>query len=119
MTIRDQIQSALTEAMKAQDTVAVGALRSALSAIGNAEALPVSIVPSAGAIESAVALGSAESDRLLLDDDQQREVVEKEVAERETAITHYDELGRSDASEKLRAEVATLRDLLAGRPHEA
>ena len=113
MSIREDLQSALTEAMKAHDQTAVGALRSALGAIANAEAVPITIVPAAGAIEAAVGWGAAEADRLLLSDDEQREVVRHEIDERLTAIAQYDELGRSDAAEKLRHEVATLEPLLA------
>src|SRR5215468_9855921 len=39
--VRSRLQAALRTAMKAQDTVAVSALRSALAAIANAEAIPV------------------------------------------------------------------------------
>ncbi|MGJ6980882.1 hypothetical protein ACSDQ9_10205 [Aestuariimicrobium soli] len=113
MTVRDDLQVALTEAMKAQDSTAVGALRSALAAIANAEAVPITIVPAAGAIEAAVGLGAAEAERLLLTDDEQREVVEFEINERLSAITDYETHGRSDASEKLKHEVATLQAVLA------
>lgn len=112
--MRDDLQSALTEAMKARDLTAVGALRSALAAIGNAEALPITVLPAAGAIEAAVGLGAAEAERLLLSDDQQRQVVQAEIDERVSAIADYDHHGRSDAAEKLRHEVAALQAVLLG-----
>lgn len=112
--MREDLQSALTEAMVARDLIAVGALRSALAAIGNAEAMPITIMPAAGAIEAAVGLGAAEADRLQLSDDQQREVVQQEIDERIAAIADYDQHGRSDASEKLKHEVAALRAVLPG-----
>lgn len=112
--MRDDLQSALTEAMKARDLTAMGALRSALAAIGNAEAMPITIMPAAGAIEAAVGLGSAEADRLQLSDDQQREVVQYEIDERLAAISDYEQRGRSDASEKLKHEVAALQQVLLG-----
>ena len=62
MSIREDLQSALTEAMKAKDMTAVGALRSALAAIGNAEAVPMTVLPAAGAIEAVVGLGPVESE---------------------------------------------------------
>ena len=51
--LRARMASALTAAMRARDRVAVSAIRSALSAVANAEAVPVDTVPRAGAVEGA------------------------------------------------------------------
>ena len=48
--LRARMASALTEAMRARDRVAVTALRSALSAVSTAVAWPVDTLPPAGAL---------------------------------------------------------------------
>lgn len=44
-TVRDRLRAALPEAMKARDAVAVAALRSALGALDNAEAVDADLAP--------------------------------------------------------------------------
>jgi uncharacterized protein len=113
-----RLRVALTAAMKARDTVAVTALRAALAAIDNAGAVlptsdpaPVSDGSIAGAARG---LGAAEAERRALDDDALAALVWAEVTDREDAARGYDDAGRGDHAERLRAEAAALRRVIAG-----
>lgn len=103
--LRDRLRTALPAAMKARDAAAVTALRSALAAIENAEAVPA---PAPGDGPSglglpAVGLGATEAARRELDDAEVEQIVRDEVAERFDAAAEYDRLGQL-------AEAARLRD---------
>jgi uncharacterized protein YqeY len=116
---QDRITLALRDAMKARDKVAVGALRSVLGEIGNAEAVPVDgsspsnsdaeETPFAGSVEG---LGGGEADRRELTDADVISIVQSAMAERLTASEEYRTLGRDDAADVLDAEVAVLRSVL-------
>ncbi|WP_328403966.1 hypothetical protein [Nocardia sp. NBC_00403] len=98
--------------MKVRDRNAIAALRSALGAIDNAEAIDTVDVR-AGAIEnSAVGLGAAEARRRDLTEADIEQIVRLEIADRRTAPDEYDSLGRPDRGDPLRAEAATLDALL-------
>jgi uncharacterized protein len=87
-TLKAQIRSEMTAAMKAGDKIRVGALRMLLSSITNLEKeLLVQELP----------------------DDQVREVAGKEVKKRSESIEAFDAAGRTELAEKERAE----RDVLA------
>lgn len=105
-TIRARIRRDLTPAMRDQDMARVRALRSALGAIDNAEAVPTNA--RAGAIEDAsVGAGSTEAARRELTGADVREVLQQEVDEREAAATECVETA-PDWAEKLRAEAAVI-----------
>lgn len=112
MSVRDRLRAALTTAMKSRDATATAALRSALAAIDNAEAVevgrqsPMLHGPIPGA---AAGLGAAEVPRRVLTETEMVAVVEAEIAERESAARTYDGLGRRDEAERLRSEAAALR----------
>lgn len=113
---RDELRSRLLTARKQRDAVSVSALRTALSAIDNAEtpdAVPTtaSAGPVAGAVEG---LGAAEVPRKRLTDTELRTVVQGEVDERLAAA---DEMaaGYPERAAALRAEAAIIVDLLAAR----
>lgn len=108
-----RLREALPVAMKARDRVAVAALRSALAAIGNAEAVEVD--SPAGAIEaSPVGVGAAEAVRRVLGDADVVEIVRGEVAAREASARAYEAAGRADRAELLRAEARVLSAYLPG-----
>lgn len=90
-------------ARKQRDAVRVSALRSALSAIDNAE------TPDADGV---VSLGGAEVARRVLSDEQIRSLVRSEIDERLSAAFDCIEGGRADRAEALRAEVMVLTGLL-------
>lgn len=98
--------------MKARDLGAVAALRSALAAIDNAEAIDVGDAK-AGAMEnSAVGLGAAEALRRELTELEVEAIVRREIDERRIAATEYDRLGATDRRDRLTAEADTLTALL-------
>jgi uncharacterized protein YqeY len=110
--LRERLRAALPAAMKARDRNAIAAVRSALGAIDNAEAIDTPDAP-AGAIEaSAVGLGAAEGRRRDLSESDIEQIVRTEIADRATAADEYDSLGRTDRRDVLRAEAAALTALL-------
>ncbi|MET8426023.1 hypothetical protein [Nocardia sp. NPDC004860] len=108
-SLRERLRAALPVAMKARDRNATAALRSALGAIDNAEAVDGSDVR-AGAIESsAVGLGAAERARRDLTESDIAGIVRAEIDDRLTAAEEYDGLsGGADRAASLRAEAAAL-----------
>ncbi|MFD6351723.1 GatB/YqeY domain-containing protein [Nocardia tengchongensis] len=113
-SLRQRLRAALPAAMKSRDRDATAALRSALGAIDNAEAVDGSDIR-AGAIESsAVGLGAAERSRRDLTESDIADIVRTEIDERLTAAQEYDGLsGGADRAARLRAEAATLASHLA------
>lgn len=113
--LRQRLRAALPVALKARDRVAVAALRSALAAIDNAEAVTAG-PPAAGGLaieQSPRGVGAAEAQRLLLTEAQLEGIVRAEVTDRESAARDYDEAGRPERAGQLRAEAGVLRAHLA------
>ncbi len=111
--VRERLGTALRLAMRGRDRVAVSALRSAIAAIGNAEAVPVEDAPGAGAIETALTgVGAADAPRRVLSEADVIAIVREEISERDEAAAELDGLGREDASEPLRAGADLLREVL-------
>lgn len=110
--MRDILREDLKTALKNRDRGAANALRSALSAIDNAEAVAVDQPVVAGGGEhvagSTVGLGSGEVERRQLSEAEVRAIVENEVLERTSAAEEYEQLGRADLSEQLRSAAAVL-----------
>lgn len=97
--------------MKARDPVAMRALRSALGALDNAQAVDLSQAPSAqlGVIAGGVAgVGTGDVARRALSFDEQLAVLGQEIAERRALADCYDGLGQQDEAERLRAEAVVL-----------
>jgi uncharacterized protein len=114
-TLRERMRGALRTAMKARDRVALGALRSALAAIDNAEAVEVD--PSAGrnlAIElTPIGPGAAEAQRRVLTEAEVEDIVRAEAAAREASAADFETAGRPERAEQLRAEARVLMACLA------
>lgn len=111
--VRAALEAGLVPAMRARDAVTVSALRSALAALGNAEAVPSDGHPRAGAAEeAALGVGAADVPRRELSADEVRAVVEREVAERVEAADRLRALGRPADAERPATEAAVLRGLL-------
>jgi uncharacterized protein len=114
---RQRLQLALREALRARDTIAVSALRTALSAIDNASAVPVESTPApgtggphfAGAVSG---LCAAEAERHALTEPEVEQIVRAEVAERQAAAHDYDQAGRPDEAERLRREASVLMSVI-------
>jgi uncharacterized protein YqeY len=119
--LRERLSRALPVAMKARDRVAVAALRSALAAIANAEAVDASRAPPqpgppepggsgtgppfAGTVAG---LGATEVDRQTLTGAQVEEIVRAEIADRDTAAAGYERAGQLEQAERLRGEADVL-----------
>jgi uncharacterized protein YqeY len=115
--MRASLRGDLSAALKARDRVAISALRSALAAIDNAEAVPVEHTPSSTTGNKHVAgaaagLGAAEAERRHLTEADLRSIVGDEVRERLAAAEEYERFGRTEAAERLRAEAEVLSPYL-------
>src|SRR3954464_9952853 len=112
---RTRLREALLSARKDRDAARVSALRSALSAIDNAET-PDDVLLNAQSSETiaagVVGLGAAEVTRRELSDTQIRDLVHAEIDERLAAARDYTAGGHTNRAASLRAEAAVLRDLL-------
>jgi uncharacterized protein YqeY len=111
---RRTLRDALLVARKDRDSTRVSALRSALSAIDNAETPDDARVDAAssGTIAGGVVgLGAAEVARRELSDAEIRELLHAEVDERLAAARQID-TSHTDRAATLRAEAAVLTDLL-------
>ncbi len=112
---RRTLRDALLAARKDRDAARISALRSALSAIDNAETPDGSHLdaPASGKIAGGVVgLGAAEVARRDLSDTQIRELLHAEVDERLTAAEQFTAGGHTDRAATLRAEADVLTALL-------
>ena len=114
--LRDRLRRALTDAMKQPDRTAVTALRTAVSAIDNSEAVARPEPPSdvgSGAIAGAVhGVGRSEAVRRMLTEAEILDVVLDQIDERDQAADEYERVGQFDRANLLRAEAAVLRSHL-------
>ena len=104
--IKTRLRRALGVALKARDAGAVSALRSAMSAIGNAEAVAPAARPagtgSAHFAGTVAGLGAGEAQRRLLSEADADAIVRQEAAEREAAASEYERGGRAAEAARLR-----------------
>lgn len=118
--VRARLSQALRDALRSRDQATTSALRSALAAIANAEAVDASAQPAgppgsehfAGA---ATGLGAAEVARKELTEAAMRAIVRAEIADRETAVGQYLSGGHADRADRLRAEITVLEAVLGPR----
>ena len=113
-----RLRAALADALRRRDQVAVPALRSALSAIGNAEAVSP---PTAGAGTSSAHIagaaagpGAGEASRRSLTAAEIDQIIRAEIGERARAAEGYDRGGQPGPAQRLRAEAEVLQGLTAG-----
>jgi hypothetical protein len=116
--LRDELRSAI----KVRDRLAMTALRSAIAAIDNAGAVPVSPAAERGrvspaaerglAIEQSPGLGGAEAERRALTEADVIRIVQAEITDREDAARTYATAGQADRADLLLAEAAVLRRLV-------
>lgn len=126
--MRATLREHLTTALKARDRVAITALRSALAAIDNAEAVPADhpldsvtgdkhvVTGNEYVAGAATGLGAADVERRHLTEADVRSIVENEVRERSVAAQEYERLGRTDFAGRLRAEAEVLSRCLPPIP---
>ena len=113
--IRDRLRAALRTAMKARDTLAVDAIRTALAAIDNAEAVEIADTTafSVSRIAGSVAgVASTEVPRRSLTEAEMAELVEREAADRRSAAEGYEQEGYPKRAAELRDSAAVLDGLL-------
>jgi len=120
VTIRERLRAGLKVAMQDRDKASTGAIRSALGAIDNAEAVDTTVATDridgdariAGAVAGA---GSTEVRRRTLTDDEVADVLRAEIVDRLDAATEYDAAGPAgvERAALLRAEAATLERFIA------
>ncbi|MGV0741921.1 glutamyl-tRNA amidotransferase [Mycolicibacterium sp. XJ870] len=115
---RDKLRQELLSARKARDTARVAALRSALSAIDNAETPDAveSDTHAGGPIAGAGSgVGSTETARRVLSEAEIRNLIQAEIAESIAAATEYVAGGHHARAADLRAQADalahTLRDV--------
>jgi uncharacterized protein len=124
-TAEARLRAALRDALKTRDVVAASAVRSALGAIGNAEAVPAepdgAASPAAGTpaasayvAKAAAGAGTTEAARRQLSPAGLRAIVAAEASEREITADFYEQAGHSDRAARLRREARILRDVLEG-----
>jgi uncharacterized protein YqeY len=113
--MRRRLRESLKVAMSARDSIATAALRSAMSALDNAEAVSRSHAPApTGGIVGDVHLGvgAGEVARRNLSGEDVVEVVRAEIGERAAAATQYERLGRTEQASRLKAEATVLESFL-------
>lgn len=110
--LRTRLQQALPTALKARDTAAVAALRSALAAIDNAHAVAAPPTPRSGAViaGAVTGLGAGDAQRRNLSEGDITAIVRAEIADRRAAAADCERTGQPDAAARLTAEA----DVLAG-----
>jgi uncharacterized protein len=116
--IRTRLRRALGVALKARDAGAVSALRSAMGAISNAEAVAPAARPagtgSAHFAGTMAGLGAGEVQRHLLTEADAAAIVRQEAAEREAAASQYERGGRAAEAARLREGARALMAALGG-----
>lgn len=112
--LRKRLRAALVSAMKARDAVATPALRSALAAIDNAEAVPAGSETLRGlAIEEApIGAGAAEAARRTLTGADIEAIVRADIDERLAAALEYERANHAERAEVLRAQAQILSGFL-------
>lgn len=115
--VRARLRTALRTAMKAREKGTVAAIRSALAAIDNAEAVDAAAAGLQQTGHSRIAgtvggLGAGEVARARLTEARMREIVAGEVAERRAAADEYDGHGQDERAAGLRSEADALAALL-------
>jgi uncharacterized protein len=118
-TVRERLGLALRESLRTRDAVASAALRSALSAIGNAEAVSADAIPAAGTSSAHIAgaasgLRAADVPRRILSEDEMAAIVRAEITDLEQSADQYARAGHADQAEVLRSQARVLDAVLAG-----
>ena len=112
-SVRTVLRRDLAAAMKARDSVSVSALRSALAAIENAEAVDMTTNPPPATENSHIAgsvsgLGNAEVERRVLGDGEAERLVRDEAEERQSVARDLERAGCHQRAARLRAEADVL-----------
>lgn len=112
---RDTLRHGLLSARKLRDTARVAAIRSALSAIDNAEtphAVTLATLPDGPIAGAVCGLGSTEVARRVLSDADIRDLIRTEIDERLDAADEYVVNGHHVRASDLRSQAAVLMQTL-------
>jgi uncharacterized protein YqeY len=114
--LREELRRHLNQAMRDRDRVATAALRDAIAALDNAEAIdPGDDVTSAASEYVAggvVGLGAAEAERRVLDLVSQQAILRADIDARLDAAATYEHRGHPARGAQLRVEADVLRAVL-------
>jgi len=114
--LRDALRRDLARAMKAREPDTVAALRTAIAAIDNAEAVPAPATSQATNSThfagARAGVGAGEVARRELSDDQQRAILREQVTGYLTEADRYATLGQRAAADRLRAQARLLSGYL-------
>ncbi|OBB33663.1 glutamyl-tRNA amidotransferase [Mycolicibacterium peregrinum] len=116
---RDRLRESLLSARKSRDAISVTALRSALSAIDNAETPQADQTDTriGGTIAGAVSgVGSTEIARRELSDAEIRGLIQAEVDELLSAASEYIANGHPERASDLQSQAAVLTQVLSQAP---
>lgn len=115
--VRKRLRESLTAALKAKDAAGVAAMRSALSAIANAEAVAEPSTPVRGHViaKARLGVGAAEAARRDLSEGDAIAVIHAEIDERLDAAAKYEQLGQAEHALKLRSEAEALSAVVTAR----
>lgn len=111
-SIREVLRAGLTERMRARDTAAVSAIRNAIAAIDNAEAVPVDAEAQRTAGPVVGVGGASETSRAVLDEETMRALVTAEADEFADLSRRLGEAGASDGARTAFEQASLLRFLL-------
>ncbi|MDT0331841.1 GatB/YqeY domain-containing protein [Nocardiopsis lambiniae] len=111
--LRSMMRTDLVAAMKAREPETVSALRTAIAAIENAEAITAPAHTDGGASSEHVAgtrvgVGSTEVERRTLSAEEVRSLLRAQITDRVAEADRYDAHGRHEAADRLRREADTL-----------
>jgi hypothetical protein len=110
--LRAVLRHGLITALKTRDADAMAALRTAIAAIDNAQAVPASDqtpTPASTHIAGARSgAGSTEAPRRQLGGGELRDILRAQITEHAREADRYHALGQADAAERLRRQARTL-----------
>jgi uncharacterized protein YqeY len=118
VAIESALQAELTSAMRRRDAPVVAALRTALAALANAQAVPATEMPPAHSVGTAhvagatQGLGAAEVPRLTLTEQNRLSIVAREAAELTDRVERLTRLCRRDEADGARRALSVLTNVL-------
>ena len=115
--VRLALRQRLTTALRERDKPTAAAIRSAIAALENAEAVPMPhgavTATSTHVAGAAIGVGAAEAERLALDEETEAAILRAEVDSLLEAAGEYDSLGRGERA----VEARTAANELTGVVH--
>lgn len=109
--LRSRLRTTLLDARRARDARTVSAVRNALAALENAEAVPADHVRAGAVEQAATGVGAADASRRVLTDAEERTVLDAEIASLAESAEVYAEVApeRAGAARSAAAVLSALR----------